>query len=438
MRLLRLFKRDIAHESRTWVEKGIITEDQAKSICNEYEVDYGHQSDHAHAYGVLVTLGYAFIGLAVITLLGANWDEIPRGLRMWGLIGTTMFIHAIGCLSLREGNESKATRLFLLGNFAYGASIILIAQTYHLGEHMPDGIFWWAIGSLPFGLLLKSVSLTLFSLILAIIWFFVESGMGFYPTLFPIFLLGALWVLSQGAKSLLLFLATIGSIGLWIEYSLAHLWRDGLQYHFEAEHVVVSSVLFCLVYTIGHKLSQSVTVIGKDYGALLNLWCLRFAFIVMIFLSFEGPWEELIEAKWENLFSMTIIAGLFGALALVLARQVDRFAIVGGWLCAIIISCFVVINSSESDAIYLQIATNLVMVAFGVGLILRGISNGISHYFYLGVFAILITAFMRYVDLVGNYLGGAILFLLFAGILIGAAKFWQHKMSLVKQSGGDQ
>ena len=40
-----------------------------------------------------------------------------------------------------------ATGLFFLGNIFYGASIILIAQIYHLGEYMPDGVFWWDTGS---------------------------------------------------------------------------------------------------------------------------------------------------------------------------------------------------------------------------------------------------------------------------------------------------
>lgn len=439
MRLLRLFKRDIVHESRSWVQQGLISEDQAKSICSQYDVDYGLEQDHNYAYRILVTLAYVFIGLAVITLIGANWEDIPRALRMWGLIGITMLIHAFGCISYKNGDHSKAKSFFLLGNFAYGASIVLIAQTYHLGEHMPDGIFWWALGSLPFGLLLNSASLMLFSLLLSVIWFFVESSMGFYPTLFPIFILSSLWVLKNGARSLLLFLGIIGSAGLWIEYSLAHLWRDGLHYHFQAEHIVVSSVLFCLVYTIGHKLNKSESVSGQDYGALLGLWCLRFAFAVLIFLSFEHPWEELIEANWEHTGSMSVIAAFFAGLALVLAKQVDRIKVVSSWLVLIFLATFSVINISSSVAIYLQIATNLILIAFGVGLILRGINNGISHYFYLGVFSILITAFMRYVDLVGNYIGGAILFLVFAGILLSAAKFWQHKMSLKGiNSGSDQ
>ena len=70
----------------------------------------------------------------------------------------------------RSGRTSPAVGLFILGNLFYGASIILIAQIYHLGEHMPDGVFWWALGSLPFAVLLCNTWLTLFSGLLALLW----------------------------------------------------------------------------------------------------------------------------------------------------------------------------------------------------------------------------------------------------------------------------
>ena len=48
------------------------------------------QVNSSLGYNILIGLGYLFIGLSVITLLGANWDEIPRALRMIGLITLTM------------------------------------------------------------------------------------------------------------------------------------------------------------------------------------------------------------------------------------------------------------------------------------------------------------------------------------------------------------
>jgi hypothetical protein len=49
----------------------------------------------------------------------------------------------------------------------------------------------------------------------------------------------------------------------------------------------------------------------------------------------------------------------------------------------------------------------------------------VTLYFYTGVGVILILALLRYADLVGDYVGGSLLFLFFAGVLFGAAHFWR-------------
>ncbi len=161
MRLLRLLKNDLAKEAREWVEDDLINETQAEQICQRYNADYHQASNRSFGYNVLVTLGYLFIGLAVITILGANWDDIPRAVRMSGLIIITALTHVFAIKKLTSHNEQTATGLFLLANIFYGASIILIAQLYHLGEHMPDGVFWWALGCLPIGILLSNTWITL-------------------------------------------------------------------------------------------------------------------------------------------------------------------------------------------------------------------------------------------------------------------------------------
>ena len=193
MRLIRLLKRDLATEVATWVEREIISVDQARSICRLYEVDYDAIRSRSTGYRVLVVLGFLFIGLALITVIGANWDEIPRAARMAGLLALTAGTHALALHHHRLGRASLATGLFVLGNLFYGASIILVAQIYHLGEHMPDGVFWWALGSLPFAVLLCSPWLTLMSGLLALIWLYLEYTTGFLSAtfvtfVFPLFL----------------------------------------------------------------------------------------------------------------------------------------------------------------------------------------------------------------------------------------------------------
>ncbi len=430
MRLLRLLKNDLAKEAREWVEDDLINETQAEQICQRYNADYHQASNRSFGYNVLVTLGYLFIGLAVITILGANWDDIPRAVRMSGLIIITALTHVFAIKKLTSHNEQTATGLFLLANIFYGASIILIAQIYHLGEHMPDGVFWWALGCLPIGILLSNTWITLQSLILAFIWFFLEVDLGFYPSLFPVFIAGSIYVLLKGKQSILLFLGTIAAIACWIEYSLAVYWSERWYFDFLAEHAVVSIALFIFAYSISQYLIQYSSSNAKDYGAVLALWCLRFGLILMLIMSFEEPWKELLKADWNHTFSMYLIICVFCIAAFLLARHTNRKMLViwitTFYLCTLLA---VIYSNNSTHSLFFQIASNIALIAFGIWLILQGINHGISHYFFLGVATILLTAFIRYVDLIGDYVGGAILFIFFAIILLGAAKYWKQAIS---------
>lgn len=426
MRLLRLLKNDLAQETAEWVKDDIISESQAEVICQRYGADYHQRNNRSLGYNVLVALGYLFIGLSVITLLGANWEEIPRGLRMSGLIALTMCTQIIAVKKYASGKTSAATGVFLLGNLFYGASIILIAQIYHLGEHMPDGVFWWAFGCLLIAVATRSPWIMLQTLLLALIWFFTEVDLGFYPTAFPLFLCGALWVLMRGSSSLLLFFLTVVSFVFYAEYSLAKFWSADRYYFFSHENAIVSISFFIFMYAFSHWLHQRNSVAAKDYASLLSVWSLRFGLLLMLVLSFEWPWEELIQSYWDHKQSMLILVALFLTSALGLAALTQKIQMVLVAVVGFLIPlCAVIAIDDPSQAASLQVMSNLALITWGGWLILKGIQLGISHYFFLGLCAILITALIRYIALIGDYIGGAVLFLVFAVLLLGAAKYWK-------------
>ncbi|SDZ77576.1 DUF2157 domain-containing protein [Microbulbifer marinus] len=430
MRLIRLLKNDLAREAGEWVEEGVISEPQAELICGRYGVDYHQAKNRSFGYNVLVGLGYLFIGLAIITLLGANWDEIPRALRMWGLIAITLTTQGFALQHYRAGDYSAGVGLFLLGNLFFGASIILIAQIYHLGEHMPDGVFWWALGCLPFALLTKNPWLALQANLLAAIWFFMQISYGFYPALFPLFILASVYVLRHGRQSIVLLLVVLGSIGFWVEYSLAALWRDADQFFLfdlHAENLAVAVALFILLFAFSQWLRLRPASDAKDYAAVISVWCLRFTLITLLVLSFAAPWRQLLEADWNHLLSMWLVIVLLSAAALWLATRAGgrlSSALLLGAFAVVLLA--VTVSGDPEHAIFFQVVTNFALIGSGVWLIVRGIQGGISHYFFLGVASILVTALLRYFDLIGDYVGGALIFTLFAVLLLGAARYWKR------------
>ena len=262
--------------------------------------------------------------------------------------------------------------------------------------------------------------------VLAIVWYYLEVSLQYYPLLFPIFILGSLYVLYRGRESILLVLFAVGSIGLWLECTLAEVWGSTRSLDITPEHVAVTAAAFILLYTFSNWLNRMRSPVARDYGAVLALWSLRFGLVFMVVLSFEEPWKSLIGADWDHRISMFAIVGSLVAGSVYLAHLSSRLRSVIYILPFFVVSLVTVISTdNDVHAVLFQVAYNLALIATGVMLIIKGIHSGVSHYFFLGIATILLVALMRYIDLIGDYVGGAILFMVCAALLLGAARYWK-------------
>jgi len=431
MRLIRLLKYDLKQEIKLWVEKDIISIPQAESLCHLYGMDY-YKNNHSYAYSVLIILGYLFIGLAVITLLSANWDEIPRGLRMAGLILITLGINVGALYQYQQNKINSAIGWFFLGSLLYGASIMLIAQIYHLGEHFPDGIFWWTMGILPLAMILQSFVLMLLATTLAFTWFFVETSMNFYPTLFPLFLLFLFEFLRRSKVSYLLFIALITGVGLWLEINLAWWLNAGKGFRFDEIHIIFSIGLFLIFYALAKFLMQQKQAYWVDYGTLLSLWCLRFGLLFLLIFSFADPWKGLLlHTHWQQPLETFWLSMILALIAIALAHYANKnsYSVLIFTLLYLISVPTIMLADNRDMVMLLQIADNLLLMGTGIWLIIRGLDEGISHYFFLGLVSIMLLALLRYINLIGDYVGASMLFIIFAVILLSAAKYWQHQQN---------
>lgn len=434
MRFIRLLKNDLAKEASTWVERQLITVEQAQAICRCYDVDYDTMRSRSTAHRVLGVMGLFFIGLALITVIGANWDTLPRGLRMTGLLALTAGTHGLAMWTYLAGRASLAAGLFFLGNLIYGASIVLIAQIYHLGEHMADGVFLWALGSLPFAVLLRNTWLALFSSLLALVWFYLEFRTGFlapafFFTAFPLFLAAELYVLAKARANTVLFLVFVAGLFLWFEAMLYVTWTYGSSWSEPLEELVfVGAALLILARAAGGRLNAGESGKAKDYGAVLCLWTLRLALAWMLVFSFKGPWEGLLSSAWNHQASMWVIVAAIASAALWLGYKTENLPVV---LVPVVLcgAVMIVVVSARTrvDPVFLQLADNAALIAAGIWLIVRSTVHGNSHHYFLGVTVILLVAMLRYVDLTGGYLGGAGLFAVLAVLFLGSAWYWRTR-----------
>ncbi|MCE5334318.1 MAG: DUF2157 domain-containing protein [Desulfobacteraceae bacterium] len=434
MTLIRLLKYDLAKEVSSWVEEGIISTGQASRICARYGLDFHNLSRRSYGYRVLVALGYLFAGLSLITLVSANWEDIPRAVRMLGLMGLTLATNLLGLRMFRREDKS-AFAWFFLGSLFYGASIMLIAQIYHIDAHFPDGIFWWAMGVLPIALLTGSTLMMLLAVCLGFTWAFVEASLDFYPLLFPVFLAAAFLHLCRGKQSNILFMLLVVGLVFWSEYTLAWFLSNKPGFRIGAENLVLCIGLFLLFHALAKLLVQKKAVILGDYGTLLGLWVLRFLIVTLFVFSFSYPWGELMSANWK-LPAAAVGGGavLFASSAVWVAFRTKEGTLSTAAFAAVYLADILAVLAvhDRNYVLIFQFATNVVLAATGVLLVTSGIRKSISHYFFLGVFTLLTTGFLRYIDLVGDYVGTAVLFGILAAILLTSARYWKRRSA----SGG--
>ena len=152
--------------------------------------------------------------------------------------------------------------------------------------------------------------------------------------------------------------------------------------------------------------------------------------LILFVLSFEEPWKELIRARWDAPVLVLGVTVAFALLAVGLVylsrKEIITTSVVS--ILVVAVNLVLVSTTDRSLAVGFQVADNALLICSGVWLIIRGIQGAITHYFFLGILIILATGFVRYLDLVGDYVGASMLFALFAVILLTAARYWRSKI----------
>lgn len=431
MQLLGLLRRELRKACEEWVTEGTITPEQADRILHRYGTALGDTSDASLAYRVLIGVALLFVGLALLLLISANWDEIPRALRMGSLIGLTLTLNGLG---LRQFIKNQpADGWFFLGGLSYGASIMLIAQIYHLGEHFPDGVLYWAAGLLPVLLLAPGRLLFLLFMGISVIWLFSEGAFT-PPWAMLIFLAGGLWSAVRMHSSGLVFVVIAAAVS-WLNVMLA--WAYGMgRADVEAGHVMLNVGLLALLYALSKRLLQQAPLYLQRTGSLIGLWSLRGFLLLILPFTFsdfaEGFLRELHGYSDLGLWS-GLGASLIAALLLIGNREPLSPARAVVFALPLLLLIAHGVNPVSAGGV-VAIIMNVAVLVSAILLIQQGLRDGQSHQFYSGVGLLTLLAFIRYFDLFGDYLGSAAMFLAAAGVLYASARFWRRRQYL---EGGD-
>ena len=414
-------KNFLADELTKWREDGLISDEAARKIAARYDIDLSGANERRSF--ILKLVAYLFLALSLFTLVGANWEELPRAVRLIIVLGILAAVNFSGVWAQKNGKETQATTLFFLGNFCYGAAIVLVAQIYHLGEHMPDGVLLWAVGALALALATRKSIIALQALVLGLIWFLMEfefSGVSHGFLLFIVACAAVLWRDDSRLLTAALFasvFAYIVSFVLYERYFLADLHVEDAFYgvHFFALSYCLLAV--CASFLLERAGKFELAFYLKNIGIVCGAGILCFDMSLYEDLHFSRPWPYGTQ-NYENVLNgVTFLKSVFGALftafcaaSLGLAFYFKKYAaaIVGALLVAL---PFIL----DAFAGYEEGVFSLIGVCVAVALIKQNnIKFGIALIFWV--------AFVRYVDLVGDYVSASALFLVFALVVLGVSR----------------
>lgn len=178
--------RGVARELERWVAEGLLAPEQADRIRARYKPPSG-----TRFVGVLFAFGAVLIGLGIILAISANWQGLSSGVKLALVVAFVAAFNALGFHYRhgRGGRRRLGDALLLMGGFAYGAGIWLVAQAFHFPLGAPVAMCAWALGVLLAAWVLASRPLLVLAGVLAPAWLVsLERGIfGSEPA--------ALWVL---------------------------------------------------------------------------------------------------------------------------------------------------------------------------------------------------------------------------------------------------
>jgi len=122
-----------AHKLR---EAGLISDEQQQKSVEHFQLQ-----EEGNRFLVIISfVGALLVAAGLALLIAANWEEIPRGVKL--AVGFTLMLgaHGFGWWLREVHGQYPKTReaLHVLGSCLFLANIALVGQIYHLSSRPPN------------------------------------------------------------------------------------------------------------------------------------------------------------------------------------------------------------------------------------------------------------------------------------------------------------
>jgi hypothetical protein len=452
----------LSTELNFWRERQLVDAATAERILAEYE-STGETGNRKRSIARLALMGVAaaFVGLAVLLVVGYNWSELSSNVKLvaifGGVLSANLLAYYLRFVAQRRGLSEV---VFLLAAIFYGAGIALVADVFHLRGHPPDALWWWALGVIPIAIILETPLVHV--LIVALLatwtgleifeyrhrhWWFWQAVPNAALSLPLLAIPGIAWAYRRSSTL---------ALGLYLALIAWWIVLQSVAWGHERYTVLIVGIMGPLYFILAenHRIGSRLAVPYRFWGVLLT----GGALIPLSYLSFHRYWwwwgtryeseHELIAIFAVAIVWVVTIAACgtlfkplgeasdessFARLANVARRQWVPLLLSGVMIyCALFVATQRRWDSGDAvpGAWLPTLACNAAMVGLAIWLMHIGLREERGQTFSAGVCYIMLWSVLRYFDLFsdfGGVLGAAALFLLCGVTLFGLAAWWGRR-----------
>jgi uncharacterized membrane protein len=140
----RGYRRQLETDLVEWVAGGVISGEAAQSIR---KARFGEEAA-SRLPAIFAMLGALMLAASVSAFVAANWQEIPRLVRLVGILAVIAGCFFPALLLEGRGMPRGADAAVTFATLCFGAGIALVGQMYHLPADWPAGAMLIALGGL--------------------------------------------------------------------------------------------------------------------------------------------------------------------------------------------------------------------------------------------------------------------------------------------------
>ncbi len=147
-----MYRGRLERDLNAWAAQGLIDPATAVRLLDEFD-----RRESAFSLGrVLVVIAALLLGGAVLLLIAANWEAIPRLWRLLGIVGLIWTAYGAAAWLRRRGAWRLSEAALVAGVLFFGGAIALVGQMYHLSGDATQAMLVWFGGAAVTALLFRS------------------------------------------------------------------------------------------------------------------------------------------------------------------------------------------------------------------------------------------------------------------------------------------